>query len=94
MRTLVAIPLLAGMLLCGCRASRTGPKLIEADGVTYTACEGVLWVANEDIPQDPGTRSWSVVFKDAQGVTHNLPRVRMLTVTDLPSDTPACKAPR
>ena len=91
MRIVLAIPLCAAILLPACRAPKPGPKLIEADGVTYTACEGALWLANENNPKDPGTWSWSVVFKDAQGVTHNLPRVRMLTVTDLPNDTPACK---
>ncbi len=70
---------------------RLVPKLIEADGVTYAACGGALWVEQEDgNPRDIDSRSWAVLFKDAEGTTHPLKRVRMLKVSDLPSNAPEC----
>ena len=81
----------AAVLLAGCRPSSAGPKSIYADGVTYTACGGAMWLRNEDNPKDAVSFSYDVLFTDAQGVKHELRRVRNLTVTDLPADTPACK---
>ena len=72
---------------------KTGPKLIEADGVKYFACGGALWLLNEGNPKDPGERSYYVAFKDANGVMHELKRVRMLKVTELTNDVSACIKP-
>lgn len=72
------------------QSPRTGPKLIEADGNKYFACGGALWLLNEGNPKDPDARSYQVMFKDAEGRTHELTRVRMLKVTDWPTGTPPC----
>jgi hypothetical protein len=70
---------------------KTGPKMIEADGATYVACDGALWLANEGPSKDPGEMSYRVLFKDADGQSHELKRVRMLKVSDLPADSSYCQ---
>src|ERR1700689_2715802 len=75
---------------CSCNAPRAGPKLIEADGVSYTTCSGVLALRNEGDYRNPDAASYEVVFTDADGKRHDLKRVRMLYTKELPSDTPAC----
>lgn len=95
LRSVVRIVVLAIAASFGsCSSQPAGPKLIEADGVTYVACGGAVWGRNEGNPKDPNSWSYEVVFKDVKGDTHELERVRMLKVTDLPSDTPACAKPR
>jgi hypothetical protein len=69
---------------------QTGPKLIEADGVTYAACGGAMWLTDYGNEKDPNTKSYDVVYIDAKGVRHELKRVRDLRVTDLASDSKAC----
>lgn len=78
------------MLLGSCGGSHPGPKLIDADGVRYTACGGALWFRNEGNFKDPDAIRYEVLFKDAQGRSHDLKNVDILIVTDLPEDTPAC----
>jgi len=78
--------------ICSCHAPRPGPKLIEADGVTYTACGGALWLRNDGNLKDPSTMNYDVQFQDAQGLNHHLKMVRMLKVTELPDDTPLCNS--
>jgi hypothetical protein len=43
-------------------------------------------------PKDPGTWSYQVIFNDAQGVHHELKRVRILNIARLPGNVPACSA--
>jgi hypothetical protein len=77
--------------LSSCHAPHTGPKLIEADAVTYIACGGALWVENDN----PGyftPRTSAVLFQDAEGKNHELKRVRMLRIRDLPSNSAVCKS--
>jgi hypothetical protein len=66
--------------------------VVEADGIRYTACGGAVWARNQGNSKDPATMTYEVLFKDAQGLNHHLMMVRSLNITDLPSDTPACKA--
>jgi hypothetical protein len=91
-----AVLLAIAVLLCVrmVRPPRTGPQLIEADGMTYIACGGAVWVPTEGNFKDPGERSFHVLFKDAQGMMHELNRVRILRVTDLQSDTTSCVTSR
>jgi hypothetical protein len=94
-RALPAVVFSAAALLCACSAPKTGPKLIEADGITYTACGGALWVEDGELNvRDIDSRSYEILFVDAKGITHKLQRIRKLKITDLPSDTPACMTPR
>jgi hypothetical protein len=90
-KLLLAFAFCVATSFCACRSTQNGPKLIDADGNSYFACNGALWLLNEGNPKDPGERSYYVSFKDAQGVTHELKRVRMLKVTDLPDDASACR---
>jgi hypothetical protein len=88
---LLSIAAICGVtLLVSCNAPHAGPKLIEADGVTYAACGGALWVQNEN-PRNVEPITFDVLFQDAQGINHELKGVRMLKVTDLESDSPSCR---
>jgi hypothetical protein len=78
------------ILMVSCSAPHTGPKLIAADGVTYAACGGALWVQNEN-PRNIEYVTFEVLYQDAQGINHELKGVRMLNVTDLDSNSPACR---
>jgi len=84
--------LVLAAMLNSCAPPRLGgPKRIEADGVTYVACQGVLWAPNNSLgPRDSEPPNFEVRFRDAQGVDHDLKRVRILHVTDLPLNTPEC----
>jgi hypothetical protein len=75
-------------------APRPGPKLVQADGVTYTACGGALWIADMKEPNDNEPPTYEVIFKDAHGTKHQLAKVRTLRITDLPDNTPACSNPK
>jgi hypothetical protein len=65
-RRLVALVFCAALLLNSCGASRTGPKVIDADGVRYTACGGVVWERKDGNSKDPATMTYEVLFQDAQ----------------------------
>jgi hypothetical protein len=87
----VLITLGIGVVVRLLRHRQDGPKLIDADGVTYIACGGAIWMRDEGNMKDPATMTYEVLFKDAQGADHHLTMVRVLKITDLPNDTPACK---
>ena len=87
--SVVACCMFAAML-ASCRPRDTGPKLIEADGVSYTACGGAVSVLDDSNPKDPETWSYEVWFTDARGVNHELRRVRKLRITSLPPHSAAC----
>ena len=80
--------------LSSCTATRPSPKLVEADGVAYTACGGALWFEDMREPKDNEPRTYEVIYKDAQGTKHQLTKVRMLKITDLPDNTPSCSSPK
>jgi hypothetical protein len=86
----LAICIIAFFVSCNTSQSGHGPQLIEADGKTYTACGGALWLHDDKNVKDPATWSYEVIFADAAGVRHDLKRVRVLKVTDLPAGTSAC----
>jgi hypothetical protein len=68
-----------------------GPTRVEADGVTYIACGGAIWVPNNlQTLKDDEPQNYNVKFRDAQGVDRELHRVRRLRITDLPMDAPEC----
>ena len=90
----LAVVLLAigtGIVVRLLRHPQGGPKLIEADGVRYIACGGAIWMRNDGNLKDPATMTYEVLFKDAQGADRHLTMVRVLEITDLPSDMPVCK---
>jgi hypothetical protein len=89
---LLAAIFCAGVSLMSCGTPQTGPKLIRADAVRYTACGGAVWAKGEGNSKDPATMTYEVLFEEAQGSKHHLTMVRSLNITDLPNDTPACSS--
>ncbi|HEV3482616.1 MAG TPA: hypothetical protein VGR97_09840 [Candidatus Acidoferrales bacterium] len=79
-------------ILASCRPHDIGPRLIEADGASYTACGGVLSMLDDSNQRDPETWSYDVRFTDARGVNHELKSVRNLKITSLPPHSAACRA--
>jgi hypothetical protein len=68
------LPLLAaifcvGVSLMSCGTPQTGPKLIQADGVRYTACGGAVWARGDGNSKDPATMTYEVLFEDADRST-------------------------
>jgi hypothetical protein len=79
-------------MLASCSPGDIGPKLIEADGVSYTACGGVISVLDDSNQRDPETWSYDVRFTDAGRVNHELRRVGKLRITSLPPQSAGCRA--
>jgi hypothetical protein len=74
-----------------CTSSATGPKRIEADGDTYIACGGAVWVPSaKDTPADNTPTTYDVLFTDLQGTKHELKHARGLRVTNLQANAPEC----
>jgi hypothetical protein len=73
---LLAATFCAGVSLMSCGTPQTGPKLIEADGVRYTACGGAVWARSDGNSKDPAMMTYEVLFKDAQGSNHHLTAAR------------------
>ena len=94
-KLLIVGTLFNAALLSACGAApHPGPRLVEADGVTYTACGGAMWIADMKEPKDNEPSTYEVIYKDAHGATHQLTKVRALRITDLPDDTTACSDPK
>ena len=55
---LVVLDFCAALSLSACVTSQDGPKLIEADGVRYTACAGATWLRDQSNSRDPGTMTY------------------------------------
>jgi hypothetical protein len=90
----IALAFFSAAILSSCTATRPGPRLVEADGVAYTACGGTLWFEDMREPKDNEPRTYEVIYKDAQGTKHQLTKVRTLKITDLPDNTPSCSSPK
>lgn len=83
----------AMLLAAVLHSDNRGPKSIEADGVNYIACSVLSWFADGTF-KDPDNTSYDVFFKDTEGRTRELKRVRVLRITDLPNDKSFCTASR
>jgi hypothetical protein len=66
---LLAAIFCAGVSLMSCGTPQTGPKLIQADGVRYTACGGAVWARGDGNSKDPATMTYEVLFEDADRST-------------------------
>jgi hypothetical protein len=93
---ILAVLLIGATLLRLRGTHRSGaPKRVEADGITYVACQGVLWLPNNQEPERGNQpQTYEVRFRDARGVDRVLHMVKMLRITDMPSNTPECLNPR
>jgi hypothetical protein len=89
----IILAFFSGATLSSCTATRPGAKLVEADGVAYTACGGALWFEDVREPKDNEPPTYEVIYKDAHGTKHQLTKVRTLQINDLPDGTPACSNP-
>lgn len=91
-RNAIAVSLAAtctsAAMLASCRPRDIGPRLIEADGISYTGCGGVISMLDDSNQRDPETWSYDVRFTDVQGVNHELKSVRNLKITSF------CRASR
>jgi hypothetical protein len=65
------------------------PKLIDADGSAYVACEGFVWVSTQD--GGSGGASYSVKFTEKDGVSRDLRGIRKLDISDVPKGFDPCK---
>jgi hypothetical protein len=72
------IPATLAFFMCGCGdLPQSAPKMIDADGTTYFACEGMVWVSSES-----GT--FKISFTDQNHLDVVLRGVKKVTVSDLP----------
>jgi hypothetical protein len=90
MRLGATLTVLAGMCLIACGSGTKGSAIVDADGVRYIACGGVVSLSGRGNVYDPNTRNYEVLFTDPQGKQHDLRMVRMLTITPLPKNSLAC----
>jgi hypothetical protein len=77
--------ILSCAVLAGCDDIQQSPKLIEADGQTYLACQGFVWVSREGGGLFGGGGTFKVTFTDAAGLSHTLRGLKQVNVSDLPS---------
>ena len=75
-------------LTASCDNIKQSPQLIEADGQTYVACFGLVWI-NSDGGLLGGETTFTVSFSDASGLGRVVKGIKKLSVSDLPRLTPA-----
>ena len=81
--------MLSCALLAGCDDIQQSPKLIDADGQTYVACSGLVWVNLEGGGLFGGGGTFKVTFTDGAGLSHTLRGLKKIEVSDLPPTPPA-----
>ena len=81
MKTLALTLVTLWIAACG-DIPQSAPKMIDADGATYFACEGMVWVTSES-----GT--FKISFTDASHLDVMLRGIKKVAVTDLPTTTQA-----
>ena len=70
------------VLLAGCSdIPSLSPKVIEADGGTFVACSGLVWVTSELFS---GAGTFKITFTDAAGLGHTIRGLKKVEVRDLP----------
>ena len=82
LRTSAAISL--ALCLSACDNAQVAPKIIDADGKSYLACTGLVWV-----DKTSGTFSSETVFKvsftDSGNMSHTIWGIRKLSLNDPPT---------
>ncbi len=82
MKLQVLVVVLGCVLLAGCSdIPSLSPKVIEADGETFVACTGLVWVTSEIFG---GAGTFKVTFTDAAGLSHTIRGLKKIEVSDLP----------
>jgi hypothetical protein len=85
---LLILVLVLSCLTSSCDNIKQAPQLIEADGQTYVACFGWVWISNEGGLLG-GVSTFTVSYSDADGLGHTIKGIKKLSVSDLPRLTPA-----
>ena len=88
-RRLAPVIISGALLAAGCDDVSNSPKIVEADGQTYIACRGLVWVTSEGGGLLGGSEIFKVSFTDAAGITHTLRGLKKVTVSDVPTLVPA-----
>jgi hypothetical protein len=65
------------------------PKLIDADGNAYVACEGLVWVSTQN--GGMGGVSFSIKFTEKGGISRDLRGIKKLDISDVPKGFDPCK---
>jgi len=80
--------LVLSCLTASCDNIKQSPQLIEADGQTYVACFGLVWIKSEGGLLG-GESTFSVSYSDASGLGHVVKGIKKLSVSELPEFIPA-----
>lgn len=83
-KTVFTLLLMCPLLMIACDDIMQSPKMIQADGATYVACKGAVWVSKDGNTLFGGTEVYKVTFTDREGTSHSLRGVKKVTVSDLP----------
>jgi hypothetical protein len=71
----------AASLLIGCDKLKISPKLINADGVPYAACKGLVWTSKIN-GMFSDSAEFKVTFTDLSGREYTIWGVSKLTISD------------
>jgi len=86
---IIVLSLVCAVMFMACDDMQISPKMIEADGQTYIACRGLVWVRSEGGGLLGGSESFKVTFTDAAGLGHTIRGLKKVAVTDVPKTVPA-----
>ncbi len=88
-RRLETVVISGALFAAGCDNVSGSPRIIEADGQTYVACKGLVWVTSEGGGLLGGSESFKVSFTDATGLAHTLRGLKKVQVSEVPTLVPA-----
>jgi hypothetical protein len=84
----LVVPILAlasGFVGCDSIPQHVAPKAIVADGVSYTACEGFIWVYSPSRGiVDSTAKSYEIEFTDDYGKAQDLKEIKSFTIREDP----------
>jgi hypothetical protein len=68
--------------LSGCGSPHKSPKIVDADGKSYYACDGLVWI-RENSGLLGGEVTYSATFTDQFGQAHDIRGIKKLSMQDL-----------
>jgi hypothetical protein len=79
----LALVLVLSCLMASCGVStRESPQMIEADGQTYSACQGLVWIS--EVGGWGSETTFRVKFTDAAGLSQTIQGIKKLHMSELP----------